>query len=190
MRKSGFILILALALTLTGLSLAFGWKSDMEDFNNLYFTEGTRLDDCTVCHQKDREFFTDYGQDYQDYYRNFELIQAHDSDGDGFTNIEEIEALTFPGDPDDMPAIPNEDPVADAGPDQDVDEDVDVTLDGSNSMDPENSIKSFLWTQIDGPAVTLSDPNADSPTFISPDVGPEGVSLTFELTITDDGDLM
>jgi hypothetical protein len=88
-----------------------------------------------------------------------------------------------------MPSISNEVPVADAGPDQDADEDVEVTLDGSNSMDPENSIKSFLWTQIDGPAVTLSDPNAVSPTFISPDVGPEGVSLTFELTITDDGDL-
>ena len=80
----------------------------------------------------------------------------------------------------------NEPPVADAGPDQTVDEGALVTLLGSNSRDPEGSALSYLWEQIDGPAVQLSSTTAAEPNFRAPDVGPEGLALTFRLTVTDD----
>lgn len=80
-------------------------------------------------------------------------------------------------------------PAADAGPDQTVDEGVSVTLDGSNSTDPDDGIASYVWEQTGGPSVTLSDPWSAQPTFTSPDVGPDGASLTFQLTVTDSGGL-
>jgi hypothetical protein len=83
----------------------------------------------------------------------------------------------------------NDPPTADAGPNQNVDEGTTVTLDGSNSFDPDDGIESYLWKQISGPSVTLSDPEAVQPTFLTPDVGPDGVSFTFELTVTDVGGL-
>jgi hypothetical protein len=83
----------------------------------------------------------------------------------------------------------NDPPRADAGPDQNVDEETTVTLDGSNSSDPDDGIKSHRWRQVDGPSVSLSDPQAVQPTFLASDVGPDGVSFTFELTVTDYGSL-
>jgi hypothetical protein len=83
----------------------------------------------------------------------------------------------------------NDPPVADAGPDQNVDEQTTVTLDGSNSSDPDDGIESYRWKQIAGPSVSLSDPEAVQPTFLAPIVDPDGVSFTFELTVTDVGGL-
>ncbi|MBW1867837.1 MAG: fibronectin type III domain-containing protein [Deltaproteobacteria bacterium] len=76
-------------------------------------------------------------------------------------------------------------PVADAGPDQIVDEGATVILDESNSTDPNNDIDSYLWEQVDGPTVELSNPVDGKMSFIAPDVGPDGASLTFRLTVTD-----
>jgi hypothetical protein len=60
-----------------------------------------------------------------------------------------------------------------------------VTLDGSNSTDPDNDIQIYLWQQIGGTPVILSDSNVVQPTFVTPDVGPDGDSLEFELTVAD-----
>jgi hypothetical protein len=79
----------------------------------------------------------------------------------------------------------NDPPTADAGPDQNVDEETTVTLDGSNSFDPDDGIASYQWKQIAGPSVSLSNPQAVQPTFLAPNVGLDGVSFTFELTVTD-----
>jgi hypothetical protein len=79
----------------------------------------------------------------------------------------------------------NDPPRAEAGPNQNVDEESIVTLDGSNSFDPDDGIKSYLWKQTSGPSVSLSNPEAVQPTFSAPTVGTDGVSLTFELTVTD-----
>jgi hypothetical protein len=97
-----------------------------------------------------------------------------DSDGDGLTNLEEYLLGTDPT---------NRSPTADAGPDQAVDEGVTVTLDGSNSSDPDDGIASYLWEQTAGIAVALSDATVVQPIFISPNVGPSGASLTFRLTV-------
>lgn len=65
---------------------------------------GTRLDDCLLCHPAGSHRVNPYGQDYSRNRGNFGAIEGLDSDGDGFTNLTEILALTFPGDPNDMPA--------------------------------------------------------------------------------------
>ncbi len=76
-------------------------------------------------------------------------------------------------------------PVAHAGLDQTVNEGMMVTLDGLNSADPNSSTLSYLWQQIDGPAVTLSDPASPQPYFTAPQVVPGAVSMRFQLTVTD-----
>jgi len=81
--------------------------------------------------------------------------------------------------------IINQPPTADAGPDQTVNEGQAVSLDASNSTDPDGDIKSYHWAQIGEPSVNLSNPDAEQPTFTAPGVGSEGASLTFELTVTD-----
>jgi hypothetical protein len=83
----------------------------------------------------------------------------------------------------------NDPPTADAGPDQNVDEETTVTLDGSNSSDPDDGIEFYRWKQIAGTSVSLSNPTDDQPTFSAPTVGSDGVSFTFELTVTDYGSL-
>lgn len=89
----------------------------------------------------------------------------------------------------DISIFVNTPPVADAGPDQTVEEGASVTLNGSNSDDSDNGIKSFFWEAVGGNhTVTLSDPYAEQPSFAAPDVGPGGVAFTFRLTVTDYSD--
>jgi YVTN family beta-propeller protein len=54
----------------------------------------------------------------------------------------------------------NHPPVADAGSDQTVQEGSPVTLDGSNSYDPDSDTITYSWAQTAGPSITLSDPTA------------------------------
>ena len=83
----------------------------------------------------------------------------------------------------------NEPPQANAGTDQTVDEGVVVTLDGSFSLDIDDGIASYQWTQIEGPMAILSNPVLFQPIFTAPSVGPDGASLTFNLIVTDAGGL-
>ena len=76
-------------------------------------------------------------------------------------------------------------PVPAAGADQTVNENSTITLDGSGSFDPEGQNLSYRWRQRAGYPVTLSDPSAVNPTFPSPNVTPIGITLDFELTVTD-----
>lgn len=104
----------------------------------------------------------------------FELTVT-DDDGDIDTDTVDITVL------DDTP------PVANAGPDQAVNEGMaPVTLNGSGSSDAVGVITDYSWTQTAGPAVALADANTASPTFTAPQVGQQGATLTFELTVTDD----
>jgi PKD repeat protein len=83
----------------------------------------------------------------------------------------------------------NEPPEADAGTDRTVGEGGVVVLDGTSSLDIDDGIAAYSWVQISGPAVILSDPASSQPTLTAPNVGPEGASLTFNLTVTDMGGL-
>jgi hypothetical protein len=80
-------------------------------------------------------------------------------------------------------------PTADAGADQTVEEGTRVFLNASGSTDPDDGIVSYQWKQLLGPAVTLTDAGSATPAFQTPDVGPEGASMTFELTVADAGGL-
>jgi len=82
----------------------------------------------------------------------------------------------------------NSAPMSDAGTDQAVDEGAQVTLDGLGSTDSDGSIAEYKWTQTSGPMVSLSNLNSSQTTFTAPDVA-ESTDLTFQLTVTDDGDL-
>jgi hypothetical protein len=80
-------------------------------------------------------------------------------------------------------------PTANAGPDQNVNEGALVTLNGSNSTDPDDGIASYQWNQTSGTPVVLSNPQAASTTFTAPNVATGGEALTFSLTVTDHGGL-
>ena len=83
-------------------------------------------------------------------------------------------------------AAVNEQPVADAGPDQTVAEGVLVTLDGRDSTDPEGGALSYSWVQDSGEFVTLSDSSVAQPTFTSPVGLSRDAELSFSLVVTDD----
>jgi hypothetical protein len=75
-------------------------------------------------------------------------------------------------------------PTAIAGTDQTgVEPYATVTLAGSGT-DPDGTIASYAWTQLSGPAVTLSSTTVAGPTFTAP-ASLTGDTLTFGLIVTD-----
>jgi len=82
----------------------------------------------------------------------------------------------------------NPPPVANAGPDDTVVMGLTVTLDGSGSSSIAPPI-TYLWEQVAGAAVTLSDNTAAMPTFTAPTVPLIGGVLRFQLTVTDQNSL-
>ncbi len=78
--------------------------------------------------------------------------------------------------------VGNERPVAHAGPDKLWEAPGFAVLDGSqsNDADPPDELN-YTWTQIDGPQVTLEEPNSATPYFDCNEVG----IYTFELVVGD-----
>ena len=84
----------------------------------------------------------------------------------------------------------NEAPTADAGADQEnVTQGDTVTLNGSGADSDSGDTLSYAWTQSGTPAVTLSDPAAESPAFTAPAGLSADTALTFTLRVTDAGGL-
>jgi hypothetical protein len=88
-------------------------------FNGMYGTTGTKLDSCTTCHVEGGKARNAYGIDMEagllsgkSDAASLTAIEGIDSDGDTFKNIDEINALTFPGDAADKPGTPPPPPVA------------------------------------------------------------------------------
>jgi hypothetical protein len=193
MRKITPTFLFFLALLAGTFSIAFADIPYTDNFNTRYGTSGGYnynpvLGSCLTCHPAGSSR-NSYANDWRNNGHNFAAVEGMDSDNDGFTNIDEIVAGTFPGNASSKPAAVNNPPVANAGLDQTVDEGVVVTLNGSNSTDPDDGIASYLWTKTGGPAVTLSNTTAVQPTFTAPDVGLNGDTLTFQLRVTDNGGL-
>jgi hypothetical protein len=284
MNKKFFCMVIELALILAAVSVAQSFPTYTDQFNSLYGTAGTSggttLGSCITCHnQPAGGGRNDYGADFAANNHDFAAIEGIDSDVDGFINIAEIDAGTFPGDPSDFPvgsptdtipptiqsftvsavyaaltvpinsftaaddmgvtgymitesAVPpaasapgwtpaapvsytfstpgmkslygwakdaagnvsdsalaqvdiTTSTAANAGPDQTVTVGSLVTLDGSGSSNSPNTVASYSWVQGTGPQVVLSDPGAARPTFTAPSVAGGGASLVFTLTVTD-----
>jgi len=79
----------------------------------------------------------------------------------------------------------NHPPTANAGPDQTRQEGSVVTLDGRGSQDPDGDGLRYAWSQLSGPAVTLTGATTATPTFVAPPVGPGGATLVFRLVVSD-----
>jgi hypothetical protein len=62
-----------------------------------------------------------------------------------------------------------------------------VVLDGSGSTDEDGGMLSYSWKQLAGPPVTLSDPAAVKPAFVTPNMYSPAENLIFELIVTDSG---
>ncbi len=76
-------------------------------------------------------------------------------------------------------------PTAVAGGNLTVNESSSVTLNGSASSDPDGDALTYAWTQVSGPAVTLSGAGTALPSFSAPLVTSAGATLKFKLTVSD-----
>ena len=104
MMLGGLILLTVSALTMFAEPVLAGNRDMRNAIARYPDIDGTVLDSCTLCHVSDRDFSLDpYGRDYDRNQSNFAAIESFDSDGDGFTNLAEIQALTFPGKADSVP---------------------------------------------------------------------------------------
>jgi hypothetical protein len=80
--------------------------------------------------------------------------------------------------------VPNQAPVANAGPDLAVNTGTPVTLDGSASSDPDGTLAAYRWTQISGPAVSLAGSTTSKASFQAPGIT-STATLVFQLAVTD-----
>ncbi len=96
---------IALALVLTWSPKTAEAKSSYQSaLRTSYPTlSGTKMDSCQTCHTNNVPDLNPYGQAYRDNGHNFLALELLDSDGDGWSNIDEIRAVTFPGDRADHP---------------------------------------------------------------------------------------
>ncbi len=106
MKKATWTVLLILALTAGSFIRTYALSSYKAMFNYEYKTSGTALDSCKLCHIKGSRKRNSYGKDFEKGGRSFNIIEEHDSDGDGFNNLNEIASGTFPGDPQSKPDTP------------------------------------------------------------------------------------
>jgi len=104
MKKLSNVLLM-LVLIAFGAETAHAVSSYLNSFNSTYGTSATVLNTCSLCHSASGPpALNAYGSDYGSNGHNFSNIASLDSDSDGFTNLSEITARTFPGNAASKPA--------------------------------------------------------------------------------------
>lgn len=144
-----FKLIAVLVMLAIVAPLANAMSAYLYNFNNTYPAAAATLgQNCTLCHAIPEGGGppNPYGADYAAFGYSFSDIEQLDSDNDGYTNIQEIQALTYPGDPTSHPDLIGA-PVS--GP---------LPLTVSFTAVPANSPTSWSWDFGDGSTSTLQDP--------------------------------
>lgn len=123
-KRSPFTAILIISLVLGGaiflLNRVITASANSSDFSLAESTYpnivGTRIDSCSLCHTASIPSLNPFGSAYKGLGRgnasSLHMIEALDSDGDGYTNIQEINALTFPGNASDFPQPPTNTPTS------------------------------------------------------------------------------
>ncbi|HEX6028742.1 MAG TPA: hypothetical protein VFY64_06850 [Nitrososphaeraceae archaeon] len=79
-------------------------------------------------------------------------------------------------------------PLADAGSDLIVDEGSSISLNASESIDPDGIVLSYIWKQNPHPLITLGDAETKIWTFTAPSVSSD-TTFTFKLTVSDNNGL-
>ena len=97
MRNKILIPLIFIALVAGTISSVYATNSYMNTFNTTYGTSSTVLNTCTLCHPSGTSSHNAYSTAFRNAGHNYRTIENSDSDGDGFTNIVEINARTFPG---------------------------------------------------------------------------------------------
>ena len=100
---------------------------------------------------------------------------------DGRANDTDTVVITVNG-------VSNSSPTVDAGLNQTAAELSSVSLSGTAADSDLGDTLTYTWTQTAGPAVTIDDADTPNASFSSPDVGPGGDTLTFELAVNDGTD--
>ena len=104
-------LLLLTVIALIGIPQALASDTYPAEFTAQYpNTVNSKLNSCSTCHTS-APTRNPYGAAWRTAGYSFTAIEGADSDGDGYTNLEEINALTYPGDANDFP-VSNNAPVA------------------------------------------------------------------------------
>ncbi|TGC09112.1 PGF-CTERM sorting domain-containing protein [Methanolobus halotolerans] len=151
MRYKILAVLLSVIIILLGSFTVTARPPYLETFNEQYYTEDTKLDACLTCHNNANGGGprNPYGMAYEENGRDFASIENLDSDGDGFTNLEEINNLTFPGDPADKHQTASEAPSETGDNENDPAEDRDM----EDASAPANESE---------PQETTGEPSGDS----------------------------
>lgn len=103
MRRLGTVVTLVTVALAATFVTVVAYNGYLSSFNSRYGTADGILDTCTTCHGGGYSLNA-YGADFLAEFNNLNnanaalaAIEMLDSDGDGDTNILEIEARTFPG---------------------------------------------------------------------------------------------
>jgi len=99
--KTGIVILLIVILAAGGYDLGHATGTMWSNFRTTYPAAATALaSDCRICHVSPSGggTRTSYGNAYRTANHSFSAIEPLDSDGDGYTNLAEITALTWPQD--------------------------------------------------------------------------------------------